>query len=112
MYTAESTLVQCWACCRRDGMGKHKTPYPKDTGTHKVHCRVPVVYLLGHVSGWELPITAADQHQERLLYSKSLAWKRSKFKIKSIVSTESYCFCTIIKPKNHVRLSLSRESSI
>ena len=47
---------------------------------------VSAVDIHDRVADWELWLTAAVQHHQRLLYHISLAWE--KIKIQSMVSTE------------------------
>lgn len=65
-----------------DVMGRKSkdTQYQKQNKQKKnagktVCCRVSVVYPQNHVADWELELSAAAQHLERVLYGVSVAWE-------------------------------------
>ena len=74
-----------------------RTQYLKTAAGNTVHSRVLGVYPREGVRDGELWLTAAAQHQERVLYCVLLAGKNSKFIIASTAFTE--CFCTVVKLK-------------
>ena len=76
-----------WAFCRRDGMWKHRTQYPKNAGnTVTVHYGVLVVYARDPMAVWEPWLTTTAWHHERVLSYTFLAWEKTQ--IRSTVYTE------------------------
>ena len=63
---------------------------------------VSVVCPPDHVAAWELQLTAAAQHHERVSHRMWLAWER--IKIQSTVSTE----CILLLHHGKIEKSLSR----
>lgn len=98
MCTAESTVAPEWAFCRHNGMQKHKTQYRKNAAIeYTVEYQLfilMITWLTLSDSLWPLP--SIDR------VSQGIALALEETKIQTTVSTQLYCFCTIVKLKNRM----------